>query len=60
MQYCPKCNLTVAPQDPDRVVKGNQTFHKNCLKKQEPVQVMQLIRPAKQRYFRFVAAQMVH
>lgn len=32
MTYCPRCHISIAPHDPDRVEKDGQAFHKRCLK----------------------------
>lgn len=32
-QVCPECNITVAPQAPDRMVVGSFVFHTGCFKK---------------------------
>jgi hypothetical protein len=64
--YCPKCNLTVALHDPDRVVRNGQEFHAGCLAKTKRVQQMPLtlshpvVSRQRQGYFRFAAHQMIH
>ena len=60
--HCPKCHILVAPNDPERVVRGEQVFHGKCLQ-EKPRQISMRLagKPVqKQRYFRFVAAQMIH
>jgi hypothetical protein len=63
--HCPVCHIVVAPHDPERVEKGDQVYHRGCLRKQQPKQIpLQLncraVQAPKQKYFRFVVAQMIH
>lgn len=31
--FCPVCDITVAPNDPDKVVRGEHTYHGYCFKR---------------------------
>lgn len=30
MKHCPICHITVAPQDPDKVVRDDMSYHGHC------------------------------
>ena len=58
--HCPKCQLTVAPQDPEKVMRGKEVFHRSCLNKAEQMEVAKSCHAPRQGYFRFLVFRQVH
>ena len=60
MTHCAICHIKVARHDPERVVEGNEVFHRSCLRRRNaPTKLNCRVRP-KQMFYRFMVSRMVH